>query len=127
MKPIAYDQLPGLEHIYLEDSFLLGCSECADQVSFSLDLVLTLGHPDYTPARSGEQHCYRTGRLIFSGPTSVAWNRRDFAHPATDASGKIDYGAIDEMTLTDGVYRLEGAWGEVEIRSDPPSLELDPR
>lgn len=121
---VPYEKLPGLEHIYLEDSFVLACVERESEIVFLLDLVLTPGHESYTPAEPNEQHCYRSGKLIFRNSTAVTWLRKDFSHPSVDASGQIDFGAIDSMTLEDGVYRLVGYWGAVTIKSDPPTILL---
>ena len=126
MAGIPYEQLPGLEHIYLEDSYLLACIERGNEIVFSLDLVLIPGHEAYTPAKPNEFHCYRYGKLIFKNPTAITWVNKDFSHVSTDASGEIDYGAIDTMTLNDGSYRLIGSWGEVLIKSDAPVVVLDP-
>jgi hypothetical protein len=124
MARVPYEKLPGLEHIYLEDSFVLACIESESEIVFSLDLVLTPGHERYTPAKPNEQHCYRSGKLIFRNPTAVTWSRKDFNDPSIDASGQIDFGAIDSMALEDGVYRLVGSWGAVTIKSDPPTILL---
>ncbi|HEV2187604.1 MAG TPA: hypothetical protein VGR70_10380 [Stellaceae bacterium] len=124
MVRVPYEKLPGLEHVYLEDSFVLACIERESEIVFSLDLVLTPGHESYTPAEPNEQHCYRPGKLIFRNPTAVTWLRKDFSDPSFDASGQFDFGAIDSMTLEDGVYRLVGSWGAVTIKSDPPTILL---
>ena len=124
MTGVPYEKLPGLEHIYLEDSFVLACIESESEIVFSLDLVLTPGHESYTPAKPNEQHCYCSGKLIFRNPTAVTWLRNDFSDPSIDASGQADFGAIDSMVLEDGVYRLVGSWGAVTIKSDPPTILL---
>ena len=38
---IPYNEFPGFEHIYPEDSFVLSCDETDAEIVFSIDLVLT--------------------------------------------------------------------------------------
>jgi hypothetical protein len=54
----------------------------------------------------------------------VKWQSRiqPYIDPAT---GGVDYGAIDYFYLQDGTYYLAGYWGELEIVSGPPLLEID--
>lgn len=51
----GYETIPGLEHIYLEDSWVLGVSETDSSLTFDLEAVLTEHHPDWQPPRAGEQ------------------------------------------------------------------------
>jgi len=110
--------------MFISKTAVLACTETESEIVFSLDLVLTPGHERYSPAKPDEQHCYCFGKLIFGNPATVRWLRKDFGHPSVDASGQIDFGAIDSMVLEKGVYRLAGAWGEVTIKSDPPTILL---
>jgi hypothetical protein len=121
---IPYYQVPGLEHVYLEDSYVTGINELPGCLEFSLEVVLREGHPLYEPPDPGEQYSYRTGRLVFSGVQRVHWIERHLT-PFEDATGQIDYGNIDALCETDGVYRIEGDWGRVEVVSSPPKLLWD--
>lgn len=51
----AYEQLPGLQHIYLQDSWVLGISHDEESLVFELEFVLTEGHPLYTERKPNEQ------------------------------------------------------------------------
>jgi hypothetical protein len=62
---VNYSELPGLDGVYLEDSFVLGIGETSNQLVFDLDAVLTPSHPSYAPPHPGEQYCYRRGELLF--------------------------------------------------------------
>ncbi len=123
MASIAYYELPSLEQVYLEDSFVLECIETETGIVFFLDLVLTPGHEQFASAKDNEQHCYCYGKLVFKNPSAVVWKRKEFK-PAMDASGSVDFGNIDFMVLDDGVYHLAGSWGDVTIRSDPATIVL---
>jgi hypothetical protein len=70
------------------------------------------------------QYSYRKGRLFFPNMEEVRWHSR--IQPYIDpGSGQVDYGAIDYFYLYDGRYYLAGFWGELEILSAAPLLEID--
>jgi hypothetical protein len=121
---VPYYQLEGLEHVYLEDSYVLDIKIERSSVEFSLCVVLTEHHPLYASPAAGEQYCYRKGLLRFPNVEHVEWNERSM-RPSTDATGAVDYGNIDEFYVIDEHYYLSGDWGRLEIMSSsPPSLEL---
>jgi hypothetical protein len=123
MERIPYYQFEGLEHVYLEDSYVLDIRTDPMSVEFSLCVVLTEEHPLYRSPLSGEQYCYRRGLLRFSHVERVEWMEKSIMS-STDATGAVDYGNIDEFYLADGHYYLSGDWGRLEIKSLPPSLEV---
>jgi hypothetical protein len=45
-------------------------------------------------------------------------------YPYKDANEEIDYGNIDTLIFFDGKYNLCGDWGEIEIISAPPIVEI---
>jgi len=112
-----YTLIKPLSGIYLEDSYVLDVTEDSGTIRFTLEAVLTPDNKKYHPPNPGEQYCYMTGELIFSGITRTDWIRRSFQR-YTDATGEIDYGNIDALiTYADG-YELEGDWGTVRIWSE---------
>jgi hypothetical protein len=121
----SYEELSGFEHLYLEDSFVLGMVEGDRDLRLSMKLVLTPAHPGYQAPPKGTQHCYRVGTILFSGIRSKQWLHRTF-RPSTDASSQVDYGSIDTFLSDAGVYVLEGDWGEVRIEADTVSVHLHP-
>lgn len=123
MDRVPYYQLQGLEHVYLEDSYVLDIQTNRSSVEFSLSVVLTDQHPLYKSPLPGEQYCYRNGLLSFPNVGRVKWIEKSMM-PSTDATGEVDYGNIDEFFRTDGHYYLSGDWGRLEIESSPPSLEI---
>jgi hypothetical protein len=112
--PRPYHDLPGLEHIYLEDSYVLRVHWAESSLTFWLEAVLTEGHPDYTPPKPGEQYCYRRCRLSFFQPDDVRWEALDTL-AAVDAAGGLDLGNIDSFQELGGQYYLEGGWGNVIV------------
>src|SRR6185312_1619426 len=118
---IDYTRMPGLEGIYLEDSFVLDIAASDGAVEFALDAVLTPRHPLYHAPREGEQYCFRKLRLRFPRTVEVDWNRRS-RDVRVDASGETDLGHIESFSRSGERYHLFGDWGSVEIRSDAPVL-----
>jgi hypothetical protein len=123
MERVPYYQIQGLEHVYLEDSYVLDVRTSLSSVEFSLSVVLTEQHPLYSPRLPGEQYCYRSGLLRFPNVRRFEWIEKSMI-PFTDASGAVDYGNIDEFYRTDEHYYLSGDWGTLEVESSPPSLEI---
>ncbi len=123
MPQISYEQLPGFEHVYLEDSFVLSIQTTPHSATFLLNVVLLEGHPLYSRPRPNEQYYFRNAVLRFVSATSVKWIEQSM-HPSTDASGEVDYGNIDIMYLEGGEYHVAGEWGELRIVSPPPTIEV---
>lgn len=116
----GYEHLPGLEHLYLEDSWVLGVFEEPDELRFDVEAVLTEQHPDWHPPKPGEQYAYKRLALVFRRPREVVWLERMTGRPAVDATGEVDYGAFDVFTWDGSQFDLEGDWGYVRVEGDPP-------
>jgi hypothetical protein len=119
-----YYDIPDLENIYLEDSFVLGIKESADNVVFAMEFVLTKKHPEYSLPQKDEQYCYRKGSLSFNRCRKITWHNKSFEQ-FVDKNGEVDLGNIDSFTKNNSANVLEGDWGEIEILSDDCSVELD--
>ena len=116
----GYEEVDGFQGFYFEDSFVLDIWQEPDALRFYVEAVLTPEHPRFGPPKPGEQHCYRRVTVVFPRPTEVHWRRLHF-RPAVDAAGELDWGNIDRFEFSEnGWYELEGDWGEVCLRSDPP-------
>ena len=122
-RPFSYPSLSGFEFLYLEDSWVLGVIAKPQVLQMTVDVVLLEGHPDYAPARPGEQYCYRRGTITFSPVTSLQWSGQ--LPPAPDVSGEPDYGSLDEFNRVDDEYVLEGNFGRLRVVSSPPVARLD--
>jgi len=124
----SYDEAFGdLAHAYLEDSWVLGISQSASALIFTLDLVLTPTHPAFRPPRPNEMHCYRraTMRLDSESPIQI---HRSSAPPAVDATGEMDYGNIDTFRPIDGAasitWELTGEWGTARVTHPRVRIEF---
>jgi hypothetical protein len=109
-----YTTRAGLAVYLFEESYVLGFHVSDDEVALDLDVVLTDRHPRYEPPPPDEQFCYRRARLTFRHPSKVAFDPSG-APPARDATGEIDYDAIDTFTIDDDRYHLEGSWGTLDL------------
>jgi hypothetical protein len=123
MDRLNYWQLPGLENIYLEDSYVLGI-KTDTSIEFFLEAILTENHPLYTSPLPGEQYCYRSITLKFPHPQTYNLTLNKML-PIVDPDGTWDYGNIDEFFLENQTYHLIGEWGELTIVSDSPIIEFD--
>jgi hypothetical protein len=122
--PLNYDELPGLEDVYLEDSFVREVVQELTFLSFTLTAALAPSHPAYEPPPKGEKHCFRSAALTFPAVRRRIWHtprRSGFV----DAAGAVDYGNIDRFVAEPkGFYHLEGEWGSIDIESGAPQFDM---
>lgn len=118
-----YSSIPGLENLYLEDSWVLGITARPGVLELDVDLVLREPHPWYEPPKAGEQYCHRRGVVRFDGVSSLRWEGQGSV-PAVDLTGEQDYGSVDSLWTTDGSYVVEGDFGRIAVASAPPSVEF---
>ncbi|MEV0065658.1 hypothetical protein [Amycolatopsis sp. NPDC050768] len=121
-----YTDIANLAQVYLEDSYVLAITERPDAVSFTLDLVLTPGHPRYHDPAPGEQYCYADAILTIGNATEIDWITRS-GQTYRDAAGEEDLGNIDSLYYRDGYYDVTGDWGHVRIHTAAtPQLAFSP-
>lgn len=105
-----------LEHVYFEDSWILGLTFDADQLCFTCDLVLLDSHPQYSAPRDGEQYCYLRGELTFDGVTELHWLASGVMK-GVDATGETDLGSFDQFEVSaDGQFVVSSDYGTVQGR-----------
>jgi hypothetical protein len=118
----SYEQLPGFEGYYLEDSFVLGLKVTPEALEFDLLAVVTPVHPEHTTPQPGEQHPYRPARIRFDGLRRLTFLGERTIVPAVDAAGDRDLGNIDALVAAGDSYRISGDWGVIEIESSTPTI-----
>ena len=118
-----YYEFHSLEHVYLEDSYVLDIQTEPGTVEISVDTVLTESHPQYSDPLPGEQYCHRNGRICFQNAKRITWVKKSMVL-IPDLEGPPDYGNIDEFYFSEGSYHLIGEWGELEIVSSEPLFQL---
>ena len=112
----SYDRIPGLEAVYLEDSFVLTVCVQPREVDLVVEAVLREVHPQYSDPKEGEQYCYRRGRLRFLEVRHVNW-RMGGARAAYDATGELDWGGFDQFEVNSNRYIIVGDFGALEIEA----------
>lgn len=118
--PLIRNGVDALAHIYLEDTFVLAWDHGQRTLTFHVLASLLQTHPAAFPPLPGEWACYRHGLLQFVGVTSVCGLlRQDTVNRTTDASGAVDYGCIDAVSLLrPGEYRIDGELGKVVVLAE---------
>ncbi|PXX66619.1 hypothetical protein DFR70_103368 [Nocardia tenerifensis] len=121
-----YTEYRSLHGIYLEDGYVLDIVESASEIRFVLEAVLMPEHALYRTPMTGEWYCYAEGALVFGESRDIEWLKLSFKR-YKDAAGIEDWGNIDSLTDSDGVYTAVGDWGGVRIRSgtDPEFIISD--
>lgn len=121
------------DRVDLEDSWVLGWyfNSSQNQLIFDLEVSLWEGNEHYDPPLPGEYTCYKRGRLIFEGVTSIHdLSPMDTAKPTIDPDGSIDYGNIEGLRhVGDGIYKFGGDvakdFGEVSVKCGDVRLEIN--
>ena len=119
-----YSELPTLEHLYLEDSWVLGIALSADTLTFTMQFVLTVEHPSYRGPKPGEQYHYASGVLEFSGVKRILWPEAGQINVVRDLDGTFDVGNIDSLTVTHDGYVIGGDWGLLTVTASAVSARL---
>jgi hypothetical protein len=119
----SYVEIDALRDVVLEESFVLNLRAEPGSLEFEAEFVLGEKHPDYRVPAADESDCFVRGTLRFRGVRSLNWEDQG-APPATDASGEIDYGHIDDLRWDDDLFELEGDWGRMRVVASVVDLEL---
>ena len=121
-----YLMIPGFENVYLENGWVLDVRAEPCRLMLDVEIVLLESHLAYSEPVAGEQYCYLRGSIRFERVSELNWSGQGISVPAVDASGERDFGSIDEFTVGDGAYVLEGDFGRIEVKSRPPTLAFSP-
>ena len=117
-----YWEVPNLDYIYLEDSWVKDIQIHPYSLIIDMDLVLCESHSLYSPPKPGEQYCYRESKLIFRNIKEVRWIMSGIA--SMDSSGDTDYGSIDELINKNNFYKITGDFGLIELQAGIIELEF---
>lgn len=122
----TYEDLPGFESAYLEDSFVLAFDVTPDRVWFRLQVAVLETHPEYRPPPPDLAHYYRRAEMEFPEVRHLDW-RPSGVPPTPDLEDpEPDYGFIDFLVYNGDRYMLGGRWGELDVESARPTLRLLP-
>jgi hypothetical protein len=118
------DQLRALDHLYLEDSYLLGMIADGGHLRFRILFALTGDHPSYRPPLPKEQHCYRRGDVIADNVTILSQRSGARPHITSDPDGSLDFGSV-EFQRKDGSYFFVSEWLELEFTAMSVRVEFE--
>ncbi|MGW1617364.1 hypothetical protein ACWCQZ_50385 [Streptomyces sp. NPDC002285] len=121
-----YPSFPGFENVSLKDSYVLDIAIHPGYLTLQLDLLLLPAHPEYRTPLPKERACFRRAVIVFSRVRDLNWTGQSAIKSAIDASGSTDFGSVDSLTRLEDSYQILGDWGEINLRSDTPSLSIDP-
>lgn len=121
---MEYSGNPMLSEVLLENSWVLSVMASNGVVEFEIDLVLLPGHAQYRQPTHGEHFCYRQGLLTIRGIDKLAWSEMG-RKPATDATGKTDWGHIDAFEMESGEWTLAGDWGAMHLSGSALTVALN--
>jgi hypothetical protein len=112
-----YFEESDLSNIYLEDSWVNAIYESDSNLIFDLNAILTEKHYLFSLPKPGEMFCHKRARLTFVNVENIKWERiRMVAN--IDVHGKVDFGNIDKLTISDSnEYLISGDWGFVTFKA----------
>ena len=120
------DIASSLQHLYLEDSYVLGIRIGGYNLEFEVEAVLCEPHELYVPPGADTRYCYCVGILSFPNVTKMKWKELILPR-SVDPDGSVDYGSFHVFREEDaGWYYLEGDWGEVSVQSGVPFFTPNP-
>lgn len=107
---------------------MLAWDQSGDTLTFFVLASLLPEHPDFSPPTEGDWNCYRAGLIQFRGVTSVdGLVPQASIVPTIDASGSVDYGCIDHLSLVgSGKYRVCGEFGDALVVAERVLVVLAP-
>ena len=123
MKETQYYDLPELNHLYLEDSWVLDIKEENNYVEFLIEAVLTEEHPLYRTPFPQEQYYYQKVKICFSNARKIIWIEKTNVS-YRDIDGEIDRGNIDALYQHGNYFYLEGDWGKLKIVESSISVDF---
>lgn len=115
------------EGVLITDTFVLGWQRDADRLIFVVEASLWPPHPDYQAPLPGEWTCYKRARIFFKGVTSVE-GLPDMAlvNLSIDPDGSKDFGTLSGLVAEDDGFRISGDFGDVLVKADLVTLEVNP-
>jgi len=120
-----WTEIPEFAYVDLAESYVLGWSIAPGIIEFNLELVLCQGHPEFRQPPSTDWACYHPARLSFQGVECLhGLPTQSKVHPATDASGSIDYGHLDTLTQIGNQFEISGDFGLVTFSASGLKLDL---
>ncbi|ANO52019.1 hypothetical protein [Woeseia oceani] len=110
----------------LTASYVLSWHVNGEALLLELDICLAPQHPFYEEPRPSEDACIRPGVLEFPYCVRlVAANRTADKAAIAGLASRLGLGRINGLRRTgDGIYELQGKFGDVTIHAERPILRL---
>lgn len=123
---INWTALREFKAVDLTASFVLSWHLEGDALLLEIDVCLTPEHPFYESPRPSESACIRPGVLEFPYCVRlVAENRTAEKGAIGGLASCLAHGRIQGLRrIGDGIYELQGLFGEVTIHAERPILRL---
>ena len=121
-----WQELREFASVDLAESFVLTLKLTSGALFIDVDLYLCPTHPFYEKPRPSQGACFRPAEIQFPECTALNGVRSDATGADTSAiasavgSGKIS----DLQRIGEGLYRLSGEFGDIQISAERPILRL---
>jgi len=120
-----WTELPAFKGIDLSESYILGWAISESTLEFQLEVVLCPEHPQFQQPPSSEWACYHPGHLIFEDLESLTGlPLQSEVFPTTDATGAIDFGHIDSLTVNGNHFEVAGDFGLASFKASGVKVDL---
>ncbi|PKH34582.1 hypothetical protein [Shewanella sp. ALD9] len=111
--------------IDFNDSFVLGWSSNATEITFKIEASIWPDSPHYLNPKPDEYTCYRKCEIQFTDFTSYSGlSEQSSVNPSIDINGSIDYGNIDSLIITNQGFKVVGEFGNLEVINGKVQLKI---
>ena len=119
-----WQELREFASVDLAESFVLTWKLTSGALLIDVDLVLCSTHPFYEKPRPSQIACFRPAEIQFPECTALNGVRADAPDTAAIASA-VGSGKISDLQrIGEGLYRLSGEFGDIQISAERPILRL---
>lgn len=124
-----WTELREFQGVELGASFVLSWRYDKEVLEIDADVCLTPKHAFYEPPRPSEGVCIMPAVIEFPVCERLVVAGRNRAQGAIKSlTGRLRHGRIKSLQrIAEGIYRIDGEFGEVEIHAERPLLRLRAR
>jgi hypothetical protein len=121
-----WQELREFASVDLAESFVLTWKFASGELLIDVDLFLCPTHPFYEKPRPSQGACFRPAEIQFPECTVLNGVRPDDPDSdIADIASAVGSGKISDLQrIGEGVYRLSGQFGDIEICAERPILRL---
>jgi hypothetical protein len=121
-----WQELREFASVDLAESFVLTWQFTSGALLIDVDLFLCSTHPFYEKPRPSQGACFRPAEIQFPECTVLNGVRSDKADAdIANIASAVGSGKISDLRrIGEGLYRLSGQFGDIEICAERPILRL---